>query len=133
MKISSFFSILTFILVMTCAFVFVFDVYSTEQYVQIFGEHHRLLEYNGTVRTYEIDFSVRNNTDQNIVHFCYVPHLYNELGEIYQVSNPGVASQWCHLCEIPSKGVQKFTVQISDYSGIATRVNVESVFFMLSN
>ena len=119
--------------VLVFLFCIINDVYSDGNHVQILGENFRVVNSDNQSRTYEIVFSIRNNTDKHIIQSCYIPHLYNRFGEMFQLINPGESIQFCNSIQIPPGGIEEFTIQLPDYSGVATRCDVESVFFLLSD
>lgn len=100
-------------------------------FVQILGADFHVVESGYHERTYDVSFHLRNQTNRHVVSTCYIPHLFNKRGEIFQHHSPGKARQVCSDLLVPPGQSKIISVRLSDFRGVATRVRIESVFVML--
>lgn len=130
-KFKLFFIISAYIITIYCNLSFYEELIAEPNYISIFGEQFRVIDNVGS-KIYEISFRVRNNTDQHMFHMCFIPHLYNDFGEVFQTTSPSQSLQFCNAVQIGPGNADDITVQIADVNTIVNRIDIENALIMFS-
>lgn len=110
-------------------FLFLFVIFSVSaenSNMSVYGErftHFR--NYNGV--KHSVSFYVRNNSkNSSIISACFIPHFYNDYGEIFVKNSFKQIEPYCFDKVIIPNQNERFEIIINGYPGAASKVHIET-------